>query len=475
LLFSSFRGIRIKAKVAYAWMWLLPLGCCFLFQASEIGNDLLSATFMLAGFAYALKAQRLGHIRDAWISMLAVALATGVKATALPLVLVWLAVIAPCWRLLFRGVALSGSAVLGTIAVGLIAAMVSFLPTAYHNWKETRDWTGANIEDQPFKTPQIWARMLGGLEMTVVLNLEPPVAPFARAWNERVAPKLTPLKLQEKIQANLQQVDRHPLGLDEMQTDLSGLGMQICVLLFGSAAVAKIRTRRERPGRTEKLTWTQKLVIAATAIAFLAMLKNAFVLSIARLIAPFYPFFAIPFLLHPGQERVVRGFGWRVAVIAAACLTALPVLIRPERPLVPMRQILSALHRKYGDRPAVIRAQTVYEVYAQRSEAFAPAVAALPPDARVLGLVTYDDPETSLWKPFGSRRIVHVCPGDSADRLKARGVQYVLTGPLSFHLVFPTVEFDDWLRQVKGTVIQTIPLRLRAGEPPTIWSLVKLN
>src|SRR5262249_18508846 len=144
--------------------------------------------------------------------------------------------IAPCWRMALFGIHPSGcqkgdekdrsghpkgstpksSAILGTIAIGLIAAMVSFLPTAYFNWKESRDWTGAIIEDQPFKTSQVWARMLGNLEMTAALNLEPPVAPFAKTWNERVAPKLTPRKLQGKIQANIQHVSRHALGIDEM-------------------------------------------------------------------------------------------------------------------------------------------------------------------------------------------------------------------------------------------------------------------
>ena len=490
LLFGAFRRIGINPRVAYSWMWLLPLGCCFLFQASEIGNDLPAATFVVAAFAYGLKARESRQIRDLWISVLAMALATGVKATTLPLGLPWLVVMAPCGRLFFGQLrqthALTPNpqascakprlpCLAGTLSIGLIAALISFLPTAYFNWRESRDWTGSIIEDQPFKTPEVWARMLGNLEMTAALNLGPPIAPFAKSWNERVAPKLVPAELQSRIQRNLQHVHRHALGIEEMQSETSGLGLQICALLLGSTVAAMGCARRQKPIRVCNLTWTQKLLIAATAIAYLAVIKTSFVLSIARLLAPFYPLFAIPFLLHRGQRNLVRTLGWRIAVIVAASLTALPLFIRPERPLIPMKQILSALHQKYGDRPAISRAESVYQVYSQRSEAFAPALALLPPNTRILGFVTYDDPETSLWKPYGSRRIVHVRPDDTPEGLRAEGVQYVLTGSLSFQRVFRTEAFEDWLRRIHGTVIQTIPLKLRAGDAPTTWHLIMLN
>ena len=85
-----------------------------------------------------------------------------------------------------------------------------------------------------------------------------------------------------------------------------------------------------------------------------------------------------------------------------------------------------------------------------------------------------DDPETGLWKPFGSRRVVHVCAGDTAEALHRAGIHYVLVSAQKFPILIPT-PFDDWLAGIHGEIIQTIPLNLRAGQPPVNWLLVKLR
>ena len=120
------------------------------------------------------------------------------------------------------------------------------------------------------------------------------------------------------------------------------------------------------------------------------------------------------------------------------------------------------------------RVQTVYSVYRERNDAFAPVRAVLPAGRPVLGFITFDDPETSLWRPFGSRRIEHVCPGDTAAGLKAAGVNYVLIKPAvlgsSFHC-----PLDDWLNAMNAEIVATIPLRLRAGTERNDWYLLRLR
>jgi hypothetical protein len=86
--------------------------------------------------------------------------------------------------------------------------------------------------------------------------------------------------------------------------------------------------------------------------------------------------------------------------------------------------------------------------------------------------VTYDDPETSLWRPFGSRRIVHIRQEDTSADLKAFGVEYVLVKPEALGKKNP---FDDWLKKMNAKVVQKISLNLRASTGPTDWYLVKLN
>jgi len=73
-----------------------------------------------------------------------------------------------------------------------------------------------------------------------------------------------------------------------------------------------------------------------------------------------------------------------------------------------------------------VSAMDAYEAKSKRSEVFAPVIAALPGDASVLGYSADDFPETSLWKPFGSRRILHVKMSDSAEAMRQRGIRYVL-------------------------------------------------
>jgi hypothetical protein len=115
----------------------------------------------------------------------------------------------------------------------------------------------------------------------------------------------------------------------------------------------------------------------------------------------------------------------------------------------------------------------VYAVYRDRNDAFAPARAALPPDLKILGLIAFDTPETSLWRPFGSRRIEHVFPGHTRGDLKRRGIEYVLVQTESFENWFGCPP-DDWVKKMNAQVVQKIPLQLRAASGPRDWYLVKL-
>ena len=116
------------------------------------------------------------------------------------------------------------------------------------------------------------------------------------------------------------------------------------------------------------------------------------------------------------------------------------------------------------------RAFAVYTVYGSRALAFAPALQLLPPDAAVLGLITSDDPETSLWRPFGARRILHVLPRESAAEIRRRGIKYLL---VKEELLGEPLK--EWLNQSDGRLLGTVALRLRAGHPASVWHLVEMN
>jgi hypothetical protein len=468
LVFSSLRRMGVAARVAYSWMWLLPTGYCFLLQAGSLGNDLFSATLALAAIDYGLRARQQGRLGQLWLSMLALALATGVKANTLPLILVWAVVVAPCWPLL-------RSKTLGTLTVSAVALLVSFVPTAVLNWAHCGDWTGAAAEHFHFNGANPLARISGNMGIVLVQNLSPPIAPFARIWNEHVATRLVPTKLQAAWNNSF--MSGSPLlDMDEMQTEEgAGLGLGISVLLaMGTAAAIWYRSQQRDHKPSQMLTLTQALIFVATALACVACLEASFVRSTARLLAPYYPLLIIPFLIHRGQTLVVRTQWWRAGALAVALMVAFVLVFNPARPLLPMHQVLTVLREKNLMPSLVARAERVYSVYGQRAEAFAPALKVLPPEVKVLGLVTFDDPEAALWRPFGSRRIIHVCPGDDAARLRAAGVRYVLVGPQKFAQLF-SVPFKDWLAGLNATVVQSIALDLRADHAEAPWQLVELG
>ena len=90
-------------------------------------------------------------------------------------------------------------------------------------------------------------------------------------------------------------------------------------------------------------------------------------------------------------------------------------------------------------------------------------------------MTTYDDPETSLWRPFGSRRVVHVCAVDTPNYLKSRGVEYILVRAEMFDHRWFSEPLDEWLVKMNAEVIQKISLNLRASAGPLDWYLVKLR
>lgn len=86
-------------------------------------------------------------------------------------------------------------------------------------------------------------------------------------------------------------------------------------------------------------------------------------------------------------------------------------------------------------------------------------------------MVTFDDPEATLWRPYGSRRILHVCSGDDANWLRANGIEYVWINTHAFQRLF-NGPLGGWLQRVNGRRLQTIQLNLRAGQETIPWILV---
>ena len=118
LLFAVFRRLGVARKVAWTWMWLLPLAYGYLTQAGSIGNDLLGALFGLLSVYFGLRARASKNVSDVWLAGLAAALLTGTKLSNLPLALPCLVAVWPALGLLKKNLA-------GTVAVAAVAVVVS--------------------------------------------------------------------------------------------------------------------------------------------------------------------------------------------------------------------------------------------------------------------------------------------------------------------------------------------------------------
>jgi hypothetical protein len=150
------------------------------------------------------------------------------------------------------------------------------------------------------------------------------------------------------------------------------------------------------------------------------------------------------------------------------------LVVSPPRPLWPAKTILTKLADKASPNPLVQRSLTVYSVYGMRSDGFKQVRERLPSDADPLGFVATDEVETSLWKPFGSRRILHVKATDTRSQIQERGIRYVLVSAETWERLGKQ-SLESWFTDLGADVVETFTPRLRAGKEPFIWYLIRLR
>lgn len=467
LTFGVLTRLGVRRRVAWHWMWIAPTGYCFLLQAASIGNDAFGAPFALAAIFFALRARESGRPRDLFCSILSAALMTAVKTSNLPLLLPCATAVLPSLKIVFRRP-------IATVSVCVIASFASFLPTAVANQYFCHDWSGLSLEaDQP--NGHLPFRLGANIVLISFENLVPPVFPEASQWN-RFVQRVIPPRLNLKLHQALTEREAAEFQANQMQIEEnSGFGFGLTLFLAISTLVAAASCQRSffrfKLISSDKLL--QASVILTPWIAAVALLSQSKVYPIGRIMAPFY-ILLLPLLLRcPYHEQLVKKYWWRAGAFFVFALAAGLLIISPARPLFPVGDLLAKIQSSHSDSKLSARVQEVYSVYRNRAHAFAPALAILPPDLRILGLVTYDDPETSLWQPFGSRQIVCLKPDDTAAWLKSRGVKYILARSTLFGDRFP--DFDDWKKKMNAVVVKEIPLNLRAGTGPVEWYLLQLN
>ena len=221
LIFSVFTRLGVRARVAWQWMWLLPTGYDFLLQAGSIANDTFPTVYALAAVDFAARAWSSRRTADLWHSILAAALLTGAKPSNLPLLLPWAILIFPMLPLLRKKF-------IATAFVILLAALVSFLPTAILNAQHCGDWSGAKLEPAFMIMKNPWVGLWGNGFQLLLVNFVPPIFPPAGWWNLH-APLFMPHFM---VAAADNYFDSGFFTIGELPTeDWAGVGFGVSLLL----------------------------------------------------------------------------------------------------------------------------------------------------------------------------------------------------------------------------------------------------
>jgi hypothetical protein len=453
--FSVLTRLGVTGRTAWSWMWLLPTGYCYLLQAGSIGNDLFGALFALAAIEMALRGRQSQRPAELWLSLIAAGLMTAGKAFNLLLLLPWAIAIWPCLGLSVRTPVVS-------VLVMLIAAGSSLLPTAWLNLRHCGDWTGMKAEQVANlggHAPVF--RVVVNSALITLHNFTPTIFPLANEWNEameRVIPRALATTLKERFE---------PAGagfqVGEMQMEESaGLGFGLSLVLAGLL----IRRRSSWWAKVRTLGWHQLLIPLAAWAGVVIFMAGSGLSCPARYLAPFYILLVAPLL----WQSVIPG---RASSLGVFVLAAILLVVSPARPLWPAVTVLRARGADQSAHPLVQRAWRVYSVYGVRGDAFAPAKALLPANTYRLGVITSDDPETSLWRPFGSRRVIHISRTDTPEEIRKEGVRYVLASSRILTQNFQ-LSLDELLARYHAKITNKISLDLRAGTGSQEWFLLEL-
>ncbi len=459
LIFVVFVAAGVARRVARFWMWLLPAALCYAMQAGSISNDTIAVTYFLSAIYFAFEARRTGNVRNLWLAFLAAGLLTGVKASNLPLLL-------PVVWVIWPALGLAKKRFASSVAVVLLSLLVSFLPTAALNHYFSGSWTGDPNNEEKIEVQKPWAGILGNGLQLGLQSLEPPFLPLARSAELWVWDRF-PESLQTVLKKDF---PRFGVGFRELpQEESAGMGIGITLIALISVGAAW-RFRRHNQARSTLPPRPRGLIIGVlTWIALLVYMSKLGSESTSRLIAAYYPLLLLPFLLSPAQGFLVRQLWYRKLAVCASLIALMAVILTPSRPLWPAQPFCNWLALRWPHNVLVARAKMVYMVYGFRNDLLAPLRQSIPESVRVIGLIEGgDDAESSLWRPFGARRVVHVLEGDHS---REPNLRWLVVKNDAIGSGQPE-DFNQWLQRSGGVVITRQSVTEKAGHGPETWSVV---
>jgi len=453
LIFSVFRQAGVAGRVAWSWMWLLPGGFCFILQAASMGNDSFAAVYFLAALHYARRARN-GSTLALVLSILSIALVTGAKASNIPLIVPWLAVL---WMQGRRVLAAVRTTPL--VAVALVGIIASFLPIGVINILHTGSYTGDPSNVRRLQTANPVIGVVGNSLQVGLGNLAPPVWPHEFKWPH-----------QDEIQAAIQSHGFPRFGLTGVpfQVDeTAGIGPGV-LLLSILGAIYGLRRRIAQPRRPG--AW---LLAGSVLVAWLGYMSKMGSEAGQRLVAVYYVAGILALLVVlPVNGLAIHRAGWRL-LAAVTMLMAFPlVILSPARPILPVPWIDAALRLARVPAAVIEHLDEGYRLRAQRRDELHDLRQAIPADQHAIGVMGSDDePAVSLWLPFGSRGTVELFPNDPGPA--ARHLRYVAVS--SDRLRQDNVQLDDLLKKWSLEIVAQQPLRYTLRRGTQTWYLLRVT
>lgn len=459
LIFSVFTRLEARGRVAWWWMWFLSAGLCYVLQARSDLNDSFAVIYALASVDFALRAREKKNVADLWLSILAVALLTGVKQTNLPLALPWLVAALP-------GLRLAKTNVPGTLGVCVVALMVSILPVTYFNFAHAGNWMGLP------RTPIFWKLespsaawcFIGNAICIPLQNLLPPYFPLVNRWNQGMehfveTPWGAPFRTFEAFGR---------MGRGASETN-AGLGLWIFLFTVFSLGAAGRYSGRGRRLKNGGLRWL-RLAPYASLLVFMAKVAT---FANARQMAPYYVLLYPALLVANGHAVLARKKWWQRLGLAVMVVTAAMLVVARDRPLFPAESLLLPLKEKHPQWRFLSKAWDSYScrlaMNTQR-DAFRDVI---PAREKVLGYATVrGEEEAGQWVPFGRRRVERVLPGDTPLELQAKGIHYVLVDSSGLGLLQMTI--GDWTNRFDGVLVDSLQYESDPGVMAEDY-LVRLN
>lgn len=200
----------------------------------------------------------------------------------------------------------------------------------------------------------------------------------------------------------------------------------------------------------------------------------------ARQLAPYYVFLFPVWLSQVWHAEIIRQARWQQLGVFVMGLTAALVVTSADRPLFPARAIWSSLQKTFPHAELVNDESTRY-VHSRTEfllawQDFIKRV--LPKGETVIGYYTrslvIDMDETTIWLPYGKYCVERFCQDDKPERLRARGIRYVVAESNS--ILDRQGSMQGWLKQYDATCVDyfTFSPESESNVPPSYY-LVKLN